>query len=107
MIVTVFRARVRLEAQTEYDRLLARMGELAREAPGYISHKTFVADDGERVLIVEFASERTQQAWAERREHMGAMMQGREKFYAEYRVQVCTVERESSFPSKLPLAALG
>jgi len=30
------------------------MGELARSMPGYLSHKGFVADDGERVTLVEF-----------------------------------------------------
>ena len=32
----------------EYPDLVARMSELARTMPGYVSHKTFVAEDGER-----------------------------------------------------------
>ena len=107
MIITIFRARVRLEANDEYVRLAARIGELAQQAPGYISHKTFVADDGERLMIVEFESERAQRAWSERREHMEAKLKGRADFYAQYRIQVCTLQRESSFPSRVPLAALG
>jgi heme-degrading monooxygenase HmoA len=107
MVITIFRARVRLEAHDEYDRLTARMGELARQMPGYLSHKAFIADDGERVMIVEFESERAQRSWAEHREHAMAMIKGRSTFYAQYRVQICTVQRESSFPSRLPLAALG
>ena len=34
-----------------------RMAALARTMPGYISHKGFFADDGERVTIVEFEHE--------------------------------------------------
>ncbi len=33
------------------------MSALARTMPGYISHKCFLAEDGERVTIVEFESE--------------------------------------------------
>ena len=64
MIVTVFRSRVKAEAQSEYMKWAARMSELATGMPGYISHKGFLADDGEKVTIVEFESEETQRAWA-------------------------------------------
>ena len=107
MILTVFRARVRLDAHDEYVRYAARIGEMARRMPGYLSHKTFVADDGERVTLVEFESERALRAWSEQREHVEAKIKGRTSFYAQYRVQVCSVQRESSFPSGVPLAALG
>jgi heme-degrading monooxygenase HmoA len=63
MVITVFRSRVKPEAEEEYARWAARMGELARQMPGYISHKGFVAEDGERVTIVEFESEQAQRAW--------------------------------------------
>jgi heme-degrading monooxygenase HmoA len=107
LVVTILRARVRLEAHDEYVRMAARIGELARQTPGYRSHKIFVADDGERVMIVEFESEQAQRAWSERREHLGAKMKARAEIYAEYRIQVCSVQRESSYPSPIPLAALG
>jgi len=107
MIVTLFRSRVRPEAQEEYARWAARIGELARQAPGYRSHKTFVAEDGERVMIVEFESERAQRLWSEHRDHVKAREKGRASFYLEYRIQICAVQRESSFPSRVPLAALG
>ena len=98
MIITVFRSRVRPEAQEEYGRWAARMSELARRMPGYISHKGFVAEDGERVTIVEFESEETQRAWSLHAEHVGAKKKGRADFYSEYRIQICTVQRDSSFP---------
>ena len=58
MIVTVFRSRLNPGAQDEYGPMAQRMSELARAIPGYISHKGFVAEDGERVTIVEFESRR-------------------------------------------------
>ena len=48
MIVTVFRSRLRPGARGEYVALVDRMVELATTMPGYISHKGFFAEDGER-----------------------------------------------------------
>ena len=59
MIVTVFRSRLRPGARGEYVALVDRMVELAKTMPGYISHKGFFAEDGERVTIVEFEHEDT------------------------------------------------
>ncbi len=98
MILTVFRSRVKPEAQDEYKRWATRMSEIAKKMPGYISHKGFVADDGERVTIVEFDSEEAQRAWALHPEHVDAKKKGRADFYQEYRVLICNVARESKFP---------
>ena len=96
-VVTVFRSRVRPEAMDEYASMAARMSELAKSMPGYIGHKGFVAEDGERVTIVEFASEEAQRAWAVQLEHVQAKKKGRSTFYSEYRIQICAVQRESEF----------
>ena len=48
MIVTVFRSRVKPEVQQEYMQWVGRMKALAKEMPGFISHKVFAAEDGER-----------------------------------------------------------
>ena len=49
MIVTVFRSRLKPEAGAEYKEWAARMNALAVSMPGYVSHKGFTAEDGERV----------------------------------------------------------
>ena len=100
MVLTVFRSRLRPDAQQEYGRWAQRMSELAGQMPGYVSHKGFVAEDGERVTIVEFESEQAHQAWRLHPEHVQAQKKGRAEFYSEYRIQVCSVERESRFPPK-------
>lgn len=73
------------------------MSAVVREMPGYISHKAFVANDGERVTIVEFESEETLRAWAAHPAHVDAQEKGRRDFYLEYRVQVCAVLRDRTF----------
>jgi heme-degrading monooxygenase HmoA len=107
MIVTVFRARLRPGVRDEYVALVARMNELARTMPGYISHKGFFADDGERVTIVEFEAEEGMRAWRTNPEHRAAQKLAREKYYSEYHIQVCTLDRESKFKAAETAAAQG
>jgi heme-degrading monooxygenase HmoA len=95
MIVTVFRSRLKAGVREEYLVLANRMNELAKTMPGFISHKAYFAEDGERVAIVEFADAEGQRAWRTNPEHRAAQRLAREKYYDEYRIQVCTLERES------------
>jgi heme-degrading monooxygenase HmoA len=96
MLITVFRSRLNQETVEEYPRWATRMSALAAAMPGYISHKGFAAPDGERVTIVEFASEEELREWATHPEHVEAKRKGREAFFSDYRVQVCTVLRDSA-----------
>jgi len=98
MIITVFRSRLNPEAQDEYMQWAARMSELAKAMPGYISHKTFIAQDGERCTIAEFDTEEHVRAWSAHPEHVEAKKKGRASFYSEYDIKVCTVERAHTFP---------
>lgn len=95
MIVTVFRSRLKPDVREAYDPMAARMSELARAMPGYVSHKVFTADDGERVTIVEFADMESHKGWGQHPEHRAGQFHGRREFYSEYKLQVCEVVRES------------
>jgi len=97
MVVTIFRNRLKPENVQEYHEWAGRMGALAKTMPGYVSHKTFAAEDGERVTIVEFADDASQRAWATEQRHVEAKKKGRAEFYAEYKLQVCELKRESVF----------
>jgi heme-degrading monooxygenase HmoA len=77
--------------------LAAKMAALAETMPGYRSRKTFVAEDGERVVLVEFEDEASQRNWSLNAEHVQAKKKGRDGFYSEYALQVCSVVRESHF----------
>lgn len=98
MMVVVFRARRTPEGDgEEYKTQLMGMSELARKMPGYISHKPYVAEDGERLTLFEWESADTLRAWATHPEHVPIKQLGRQKFYAEYHLQVCELVRESKF----------
>lgn len=100
MIVTVFRSRLNLDAQDEYGAMAKRMSELARSIPGYISHKGFVAEDGERVTIVEFESEEALREWRFHPEHAEAKRRGIENFFSDYKFQICNVIRARVWAAK-------
>ncbi|HKI68953.1 MAG TPA: antibiotic biosynthesis monooxygenase [Verrucomicrobiae bacterium] len=98
MVITVFRSRLRPEHSEEYERWATRMHDLAVKMPGFISIKTFTAEDGERVSIIEFESEKTMLAWRNQPDHTKAQELGRKSFYSEYHIQVCQPIRDYSFP---------
>ena len=102
MIVTVFRSRLRPGVREEYVALANRMNELAATMPGYISHKGFFADDGERVTVVEFESEEGMRAWRMHPEHRQAQRKAREMYYSEYSLQICELVRQSRFKQEEP-----
>ena len=109
MIVTVFRSRLRPEMREQYLAEVERMVALAKTMPGYIAHKGFFAEDGERVTIVEFEHEEGQRAWRMNAEHRAAQKNARDVYYTEYSVQVCQVLRETKFKADehAPAAAQG
>jgi heme-degrading monooxygenase HmoA len=61
------------------------------------SRTRFFAEDGERVTIVEFEHEEGLRAWRTNPQRLAAQKLAREKYYIEYHVQVCTLDRESRF----------
>lgn len=100
MIVTVFRSRLNPGVEDEYGPMAMRMSELARTIPGYISHKGFIAEDGERVTIVEFESEESLREWRTHPEHAKAKKRGIESFFSDYSFQICRVIRNRVWTAK-------
>lgn len=95
--VIVFRSRLRPGVEAEYNVRGAEMFALAETMPGYLGIKDFVAEDGERVAIAEFDTAENLRAWREHPDHRRAQEEGRSRWYSEYHIQVCTLERESRF----------
>ena len=97
-VVTVFRSRLAAGSVEEYAETAARMAELAASMPGYVEHKAFTAEDGERVTLVTFADRESHNAWRDQVEHRSAQRRGREAFYETYSLQVADVTGVSLFP---------
>jgi heme-degrading monooxygenase HmoA len=103
VIAVIFRNRVVPGAAVaeEYEKLSARMRELAEAMPGFLGIKSYVADDGENVSISRFESEAALSAWREHPEHREAQRIGRERIYAMYAIEVTSVIRSGGFDSAL------
>jgi heme-degrading monooxygenase HmoA len=94
-VVIAFRSRLRDDIRDVYSTHADRIYELGIAMPGYISIKDFVADDGERLALAEFDSLEHLAAWRDQPEHRDAQQAGRDRYYTEYSLQVCSVVRES------------
>lgn len=98
MYLTVFRNRKRPDMdQAAYQADNARMEELARAQPGFISIKGFVADDGEIVAISEWESAEAAHAWGSHPEHARVQARGRTDYYDSYTLYSCTDAKVRSF----------
>ena len=97
-IVAVFRARrTEVGDGPDYYAHLEKMAALATAMPGYISHKAYRAEDDERLTFFEWEDMDSLNAWARHPDHVAVKQIGRERFYADYHLQICEVSRESRF----------
>jgi heme-degrading monooxygenase HmoA len=96
-VMTVFRSRLRTDGAEAYADHAARMSALARTVPGYIEHKVFTAEDGERVTLVRFADRESHDAWARHPDHREAQRAGIADYYEEYSIAVGDVDRAHSW----------
>ena len=97
MVIAVFRSRLRPDCEKEFQQLKTRMLEIAQSMPGFISHKVYVSDDGERCSVIEFDSADNMAAWRDHPEHLAAKQAGRERYYEDYSLIVADASRSSAF----------
>jgi len=95
MIVRLFKSQLRPDVdEQDYRATRAHMMDLVQKIPGFLSYKTFRADDGETVAIAKFETEGALEVWRQHPEHMAAQRRGHEEFYASYSIQVCQAVRD-------------
>jgi heme-degrading monooxygenase HmoA len=95
--VTVFRSRLRADVPDDFAPLAVELEQRARTFPGFVDFKEFTATDGERLAVVTFASAAAEAAWRDDPEHRDAQRQGRDRFYAEYDIAVCSVVHRNTW----------
>lgn len=100
MYLVVFRNRKRPDLDAaRYDANAGRMAALAACQPGYLSFKSYTADDGEVVAISEWADEAAARGWAKNADHAVVQALGRAEYYAEYTLFGCDNPRIHQFAS--------
>ena len=99
MFLVVFRSRKRADIdQPAYSRQANAMESLARQQPGFLSFKSYTADDSETVAMSEWADESTARAWGRVAEHVAAKADGRAHWYADYTLFTCDNPGVHRFP---------
>jgi heme-degrading monooxygenase HmoA len=90
MFLVVFRNRKRrgIDAAA-YEADARRMEDLARRQPGFISFKSYVADDGEMISISEWTSEAAVHAWGAHPDHAAIQQRGKTEYYEDYTLYSC------------------
>lgn len=82
------------EGYEEWDN---QMFELVRQEPGYLGHESYRNADGKGVTISYWKDLESLEHWRNNQLHRKAQELGREKWYEQYRIRVCKVERDYAF----------
>jgi len=91
MHLTIFRNRKRADMDAvAYSADAERMEQTAAAMPGFISVKTFQADDGETVTISEWESLDAARGWGRQADHAQVQQRGKNEYYEEYALYSCT-----------------
>ena len=98
MFLVVFRNRKRTDIdEAAYSDEAEAMEAMAREQSGFLSFKSYVADDGEVIALSEWDDEDAALAWRRVAEHSAAQTRGRIEFYEDYTLFACKNPRIHRF----------
>lgn len=83
---------LRTDGDNDYATMADKMDELAKQQPGYLGHESARAGLG--ITVSYWESLEAIHNWKMNVEHRLAQELGKEKWYSQYRVRICKVERE-------------
>jgi len=103
MYLVVFRNRKRADIDAAaYAADAEAMDQLARAQPGFLSFKSYTADDGEVIALSEWADMEAALAWRRMAEHAEVQGRGRADYYENYTLYAGTPTREHHFNRQAP-----
>ena len=98
MYLVVFRNRKRADIDgPAYDADAARMHALAQAQPGFVSFKSYCAQDGEVVAISQWSDEAAARAWRRVADHAAMQDKARRVYYQSYSLFAGTPNRVHHF----------
>ena len=98
MFLVVFRNRKRTDVDyAAYEADAEAMQALAAQQPGYISFKSYTAEDGEVIALSEWDDEEAALGWRRVAEHAAVQAKGRRDYYADYTLFACNNPRIHRF----------
>ncbi len=83
---------IRTEGDDGYADMSERMVELAQQQPGYLGHESARNETG--ITVSYWESLEAIRNWKMNTEHLLAQQYGKEKWYSQYKVRICKVERD-------------
>jgi len=86
---------LRTEGDNGYGSMAEEMDELAKQQEGYLGIESARNDLG--ITISYWRSIEDIKNWKANTRHLLAQKQGREKWYEQYKVRICKVERDYGF----------
>ena len=94
MFIVVFRNRKRADYDAAaYQADAVQMEVMARAQPGFVSFKSYTADDGEVIALSEWASAEAARAWGSQPDHALVQARGRAEYYQDYTLYTCDEPR--------------
>jgi heme-degrading monooxygenase HmoA len=77
-----------------YEAMAARMLDLAARQPGYLGVESVRGDDGLGITVSYWRDLDSIEQWRHNAEHLTAQQLGRAKWYRQYQLRICRVERD-------------
>ena len=86
---------LKTEAANGYENMSNKMVELASQQPGYLGYESARSELG--ITVSYWQSIEDIKNWKANLDHQMAQKLGREKWYHQYKVRICRVERDYGF----------
>lgn len=103
MYLVVFRNRKRADIDAAaYAADAVQMETLAHAQPGFLSFKSYTADDGEVIALSEWADMEAALGWRRVAEHAEMQAKGRTDYYESYTLYAGTPSRVHHFNRQTP-----
>lgn len=80
--------------QAAYSKMAEKMVEMAKTQKGFLGIESARSPDGNGITISYWDSLESIKSWKEHGEHKVTQKLGREKWYENFSVRICKVERE-------------
>ena len=94
MFLVVFRNRKRADYDAAaYHADAAVMEAMARAQLGFVSFKSYTADDGEVIALSEWADAEAARSWGSQPDHALVQARGRAEYYQDYTLYSCDEPR--------------
>jgi len=86
---------LRTEGDKGYDKTANRMVELVQKQKGFLGLESTRSEIG--ITVSYWKTLEAIQEWKNNLEHQTAQKNGKEKWYAAYKIRICKVERDYEF----------